>query len=295
MVKFILNFFIKLFIYSTLFILRKTSQYYNDLTNYYSYIKNTIISSIKIIFNKGEENYIINNLNSIKKLPYHISIIITKENYHLFSLIKLISWVIYTKKVKCFTIYDPFNLTSSKKTESKDIMIKNVNKKSKEEHLNKDFKRNLKLIFKDKINLIHSNNEDECICSKKTRENNCDSTTNSNTDSNQLDDRINIIILNFKDSNNDLISDIVSRSINNTSDSSDKKVYVSKLPEITNKLFFEEEYLKNMALKKKEGVESLYTIKEAGYLPEVLLISNKNKSVFLYGFPFPMLQNCEIM
>ena len=209
----------------------------------------------KIDFKKYTEESYIQSQNL--KYPSNIALILNSFEFLKISPIKFIKYCIYTKQIKYITLYDPFNRL--------DIAF---------------IKDNLGIIFEDKnIIISYKDKEQEqniifhCQKNIKIKKN----------DLNYKKYDLLISIIGFNSANIDLI----------------KKIFKNKKDEY---IYPEETIILNNETQNKNYLheyEKYYTRKIENNLPELIITFGNcsnyfNENICLYGFPFTLLENCEI-
>ena len=224
-------------------------------------------------FYESEKDYFshINKLKAIK-YPNNIAIVLNKflitENNILTSLCEFIKWILLTNKIKYLTKYDAFNLINIQKL---------INEIKENITNNKNFIDNIRIhiSYKDYKNgkIIEKNLE----FFKKSENPIC------------IFDFY-ICFIGFKDANDDLIIKIVKEK--------KTKIY-GNYPDVYK--WFDKDNKNNYNDKKVDKEFKKYlTRKNEISLPELIITFGKNKYLFyedicLYGFPFTLLENCEII
>jgi len=230
------------------------------------------LSYISFLY-ESEKDYF-SYINKIKTLKYpnNIAIVLNKflinENKILTSLCEFIKWILLTNKIKYLTIYDAFNLITIQK------LINEINENITN---NKNFRDNIRIhiSYKDYKNgkIIEKNLE----FFKKSENPIC------------IFDFY-ICFIGFKDANDDLIIKIVKEK--------KTKIY-GNYPDVYK--WFDKDNKNNYNDKKVDKEFKKYlTRKNEISLPELIITFGKNKYLFyedicLYGFPFTLLENCEII
>ena len=224
-------------------------------------------------FYESEKDYFshINKLKAIK-YPNNIAIVLNKflipENNILTSLCEFIKWILLTNKIKYLTIYDAFNLITIQK------LINEINENITN---NKNFRDNIR---------IHISYKD--YKNGKITEKNLEFLKKSENPIFIFD--FYICFIGFKEANDDLINKIVKEK--------KPKIY-GNYPDVYK--WFDKDNKNNYNDKKIDKEFKKYlTRKNEISLPELIITFGKNKYLFyedicLYGFPFTLLENCEII
>jgi hypothetical protein len=118
---------------------------------------------------------------------------------------------------------------------------------------------------------------------------NCKTKSDINLKMSDLNSNLNdfdmiITIINFKSGNEDLINGVIYTDDINS---------LTHLPEEMNYLQLKS-HLNNKECNEVKQYEKFYTKKNENYLPDVILFFGKEE-ICLYGFPFTLLENCEII
>ena len=213
----------------------------------------------------------INKLETIK-YPNNIAIVLNKflitENKILSALCNFIKWILLTNKIKYLTIYDAFNLVNIQK------LINEINENITN---NKNFKDNIR------IHISYKDNKNGKIIEKKLE-------FFKKSENPVCIFYFYICFIGFKEANNDLINKIVKEK--------KPKIY-GNYPDVYK--WFDKDNKNNYNDKKVDKEFKKYlTRKNEISLPELIITFGKNKYLFyedicLYGFPFTLLENCEII
>ena len=222
---------------------------------------------------ESEKDYFsyINKLKTIK-YPNNIAIVLNKflitENKILSALCNFIKWILLTNKIKYLTIYDAFNLVNIQK------LINEINENITN---NKNFKDNIR------IHISYKDNKNGKIIEKKLE-------FFKKSENPVCIFDFYICFIGFKEANNDLINKIVKEK--------KPKIY-GNYPDVYK--WFDKDNKNNYNDKKVDKEFKKYlTRKNEISLPELIITFGKNKYLFyedicLYGFPFTLLENCEII
>ncbi len=234
------------------------------------YLLISIIQFFKIIFRRfihfcklanfdiqkdNEETFL---FNQKIKYPSNIAIIINNSHSLKIAPINLIKFCIYTKQIKHITLYDPFNKLDIQFLKEKLSILfenKNIIFSYKDFELNQNIIFNCQKNIKIKINDLFKEKKYDLIIS----------------------------IIGFKSANNDLIKKIFQKK-------EDMYVYPEEIVLLNNEI-------KNKSV--LHEYEKYYTRKVENNLPELIITFGNcstyfNENICLYGFPFTLLENCEI-
>jgi hypothetical protein len=228
-------------------------------------------SYISFLYNSEKEYF--NHINNKSfKYPSNLAIVLNKffigEEKILETICRFIKWIKLTNQIKYFTIYDAFNLL---------VLDKLIKKLTEEVNTDNNIYENVHL------HIAYKDNKNNIIIEKKIS-NDKISTENKNL----ITQNIYICIIGFDEANNNLIKKIVKEK--------DTKIY-GNYPEVY-KWFNKEDSKPD--IKKNKLYEKYLTRKNEISLPELILTFGKNKYLFyedicLYGFPFTLLENAEII
>lgn len=212
----------------------------------------------------GEENLIREKIKKFERKPNHLAVILSKNEYSLYCIVKLIAWCEYSG-IKYITIYDPYDYIKSN--------IENQNN-------DKNFDKTLKGFFKD-VSIIYGQN--------------------SELNSIKLESKMTIFIVNFIQANNNLIKSIITTKYKETNEKNEKlksnesQITSSKLPCSLMQVFEKEEISTVEKRKSLKTYEKYYTLKKANYYPDVVLCKNNTNTLALCGFPFSIIESSEFM
>lgn len=137
------SFFIRILSYSLIFCLKSCFIITHAIKDFFHSIKSNFTSCIMTIMYFGEENLIREKIKKIERKPNHLAVILSKHEYSLYCIVKLIAWCEYSG-IKYITIYDPYDYIKSN--------IENQNN-------DKNFDKTLKGFFKD-VSIIYGQNSE---------------------------------------------------------------------------------------------------------------------------------------
>ena len=224
---------------------------------------------------KSEKDYFahINKLKAIK-YPNNIAIILNKflitENQIISSLCEFIKWILLTNSIKYLTIYDAFNLINIQKLVDK---------------INEKFTDNKNLTDNIRIHISYKDNKNGKIIEKNLE------FFKKSENSPLCIFEFYLCFIGFKEANEDLINKIIKEK--------KTKIY-GNYPDAYKWFDKDNKNNYNDNIKIDKEFKKYLTRKNEISLPELIITFGKNKYLFyedicLYGFPFTLLENCEII
>jgi hypothetical protein len=251
----IFSFLFRIFSYSLIFCLKSLFIIVNIIKNLIDSVKTNLASYILTIINFGEENLIRDRLKNLIKKPDHIAVIISKYEYKLYSIVKILAWCKYSE-IKYITIYDPYDYIK----------------------LDRNFKQTISQLFND-VSIYYD--ESNTIESTKT-----DSKCNLSIFVVSFFQANNNLVKNIVEQSK------VNYEKDNEGNSNSN--IVSKLPSSLVK-FVKDESSNVSKRKSYKTIEKYYTLKKASYYPDVVICQKNTNMISLYGFPFSLIESSEFM